>query len=89
MTTFQEGDTVRITHRGADHWPSYFWALEMDKAIGQTGYVVGDSDDDNYSLQVDGIGPYYVYPSNVLELVCHALLGHGPNNKHVAQGLPP
>jgi hypothetical protein len=87
MNDFIEGDIVRIVCVSGD-WPGYYWAPEMNAAVGKEGTILSFRGEGNCSICVPGIRENYVYPRTVLELVTHRLPGHGPNNTHLAQELP-
>jgi hypothetical protein len=83
------GDTVRILRAHVGDWPNYYWAREMNATIGKEGIVLHGDGNGNYMISVDGIRTNYIYPLAVLELVGACPLGHGPNNTHLSQELPP
>jgi hypothetical protein len=88
------GYRVRVAC-GMPDWRQGFWTRRMDEFVGKTGTVLEYRPDYDVVkiefLNTDSEVHILWYPRAVLEIVDRGnyLPGHGPNNTHLFQELPP
>jgi hypothetical protein len=78
-----------LVSRAMPTWSGRWIVPQMDFAVGKIGTVLEtNSEGTSCRIKIPGILSYW-YPRVVLCLVDDMLPGHGPNNMHLAQELPP